>query len=204
MSRRLILASVLAAGIAHADPSVTAAADPEAASEDEIGDQGIGAELGIAGGGRVTPGGLRVAGHYLYQLSDQDWFDGAAAFTFGGGSAACFRDRMDSLVCDHGFVDGRGVEISASVRRLFASQGSFRPFAKAGVGISFVQFSGDDLTGVAIPLHLGGGVRARVAPAVAIVAQGELQLGRGRFGNALGLQPQLGLAITAGAEFRLR
>ena len=35
----------------------------------------------------MTPGGLRVAGHYLYQLPTQDWFDGTASFTFGGGAA---------------------------------------------------------------------------------------------------------------------
>lgn len=208
MSRRLIsrsslvgvLATLLAVGVVQAEPSVTAAADPA----EEIGDQAIGAETGIAGGGRVTPGGLRVAGHYLYQLSASDWFDGTAAFTFGGGSAACFRDRMDTMVCDHGFTDGRGVEISAGVRRMFAAQGAFRPFARVGVGIELVQFADDDVSGVAIPLHLGGGVRARVAPSVAIVAQGRLVLGLGRFGDALGLEPQVGLAVTAGAEFRLR
>ena len=27
--------------------------------------------------------GLRIAGHYLYQLSDEDWFDSAASFTYG-------------------------------------------------------------------------------------------------------------------------
>lgn len=201
MSRRLMLVMVLlGGGIAHAQPELTASADPA----EDIGDQAIGAETGIAGGGRTTPGGLRVAGHYLYQLSDQDWFDGTAAFTFGGSSAACFRDRMDTLVCEHGFTDGRGVEISASVRRMFAAQGQFRPFARVGVGVAVVQFAGDDVSGIAIPLHLGGGVRARVAPSIAVVAQGELQLGLGRFGNDLGLEPQVGVAITAGAEFRLR
>ncbi len=206
MSRRLILVSaLLGGGIAHAEPrppvtDLAASAGPA----EEIGDQAIGAETGIAGGGRATPGGLRVAGHYLYQLSERDWFDGTAAFTFGGSGAACFRDRMDTMVCDHGFTDGRGVEISASVRRMFAAQGQFRPFARVGLGVAIVRFADDDVSGLAIPLHLGGGVRARVAPSVAVVAQGELQLGVGRFGSELGLQRQLGVAITAGAEFRLR
>lgn len=201
MQGRLILAATLAcvvAGRASAEPpaQVTAA--------DELGDQGVGAEAGIAAGGRVTPGGLRVAGRYLYQLSDQDWFDGAAAFTFGGGGAACFRDRMDTLTCSHGFTDGSAIEISGNVRRMFAAQGAFRPFARAGIGVALIRFSGDDVDGLAIPLHLGGGLRAQVSPIVAIVAAGELVLGLGRFGTALGWEPQVGVAFTAGAEFRLR
>ena len=174
------------------------------ASDDEIGDQGISAALGLATGGRVTPGGLRITGHYLYQLSARDWFDGGASFTFGSGSAACFRDRQDALVCSHGLADGSGVEISASIRRLFAPQGAFRPFARVGLGLGLVRFGGDDVSGVAIPLHGGGGVRVTVAPAIAVVAEAELALGFGGFGHGLGFEPQLGLAITAGAEFRLR
>ena len=70
--------------------------------------------------------------------------------------------------------------------------------------MSLVRFSGDDVSGIAFPVHLGGGLRARVAPGVAVVTQGELQVGLGRFGDALGTEPQVGVAITAGAEFRLR
>ena len=199
---RSILVILLAGGVAHADPSMTDTVEPTA--DDQIGDQGIGADVGIAAGGRVTPGGLRVAGHYLYQLSDRDWFDGTAAFTFGGGGAACSRDQMDTLSCDHGFTDGRSAQISASVRRMFAAQGAFRPFARAGLGVALVQFAGDDVSGVAVPLHVGGGIRARVASDVAVVAQGELQVGLGRFGDDLGIEPQVGVAFTAGAEFRLK
>ena len=100
---------------------------PSRSTTDEIGDQAIGAEIGVATGGRVTPGGLRITGHYLYQLSDQDWFDGTAAFTFGGGAAACFRDRTDAFVCDHGLADGDGIELAANVRRMFAAQGHVPP-----------------------------------------------------------------------------
>jgi hypothetical protein len=181
---------VLASSAAHAD--------------DEIGDQGIGADLGVATGGRVTPGGLQITGHYLYQLSDQDWFDGTAGFTFGGGQAACFHDRSDAFVCDHGLADGDELEVAASVRRVFAPQGKFRPFARVGIGIGYVRFGSDDLTGLVIPLHAGGGVRASVADSIAIVAQAEVSLGVGDFGHSLGAQPQLGVAIVAGAEFRLR
>jgi len=152
----------------------------------------------------VTPGGLRIAGHYLYQLSDRDWFDGVASFTFGSGHAACFRDRQDALVCSHGLADGSGIEVSVSVRRLFAPQGAFRPFARAGVGVGLVRFAGDDVSGLTIPLHGGGGVRVAVSPSIAVVAEGELALGVGGFNRGLGGEPQLGFAVTAGAEFRLK
>jgi hypothetical protein len=167
------------------------------------GDQSVGASLGVAIGGRVTPGGVRISGHYLYQLSSQDWFDGTASFTFGGGDAGCFRDRSDAVVCGHGIADGGAIEIAAGIRRMFARQGVFRPFARAAIGLSYVRFGEDDLSGVAIPLHLGGGVRARVSPAVALVGMGEVTLGIGSFGRGLGVEPQLGLAVTAGAEFQL-
>ena len=202
MSRRLAIAlSCVAAGAApaHAD---TAAASPAAAADD-LGDQGIGGDLGIAAGGRTTPGGLRIAGHYLYQLTDQDWFDGTASFTFGGGGAACFRDRSNRLVCDHGLADGDAVEIIAGVRRYFAAQGQFRPFARVGIGIGLVRFGGDAVSGLVIPLHAGGGVRAAITDDLAIVAQADLEVGLGFFNKGLGVEPQHGASVVAGAEFRL-
>src|SRR5689334_16702460 len=75
MQRGLILGALLVAGRASAEPPV---------APSDISDQNIGAELGLAAGGRVTPGGLRIAGHYLYQLNDVDWFDGSIGFTYGG------------------------------------------------------------------------------------------------------------------------
>ena len=198
MSRKLI-ALVLLATAAHADDAITQEAD----APDALPDQALGGSIGIAGGGRVTAGGLRVEGHYLYQLAAQDWFDGTAAFTFGGGGAECFRDRMDYVICDHGFTDGRAVEVVAAVRRYFDAQGQFRPYARLGVGLAIVRFGDDDLTGLAIPLHAGGGVRAAVADGVAVVANAELVAGIARFGRGLGNEPQLGIAVTAGAELRL-
>jgi hypothetical protein len=172
--------------------------------DDDPGDQGVGAAMGIAAGGRVTPGGLRFTGHYLYQLSSDDWFDGTASFTFGGGDAACFSDRMATTQCGHDFNDGNSIELAAGVRRMFAARGQFRPFARAAVGLSFVRFRTDDVTGLVVPLHLGGGVRARVAPGLAVVGQAEVMLGFGSFSRGLGAEPQLGMAVTAGAEFELR
>ncbi len=186
--RRLVIL-VLLAGTAHADP--------------EAADQGIGADIGIAGGGTITPGGLRIAGHYLYQLSDRDWFDGSAAFTFGGGGAECFRDRTNRFVCTHGLADGKGVEIAANVRRYFRAQGDFHPFALVGAGVALVDFSADGVSGLAIPLHAGGGVRAEVSSSIAVVVRAEVAFGVGAFGHGLGIEPQLGAAVLAGAEFRL-
>ena len=201
--RMLILASLFAASVAHADDlSVSSAAD-------ELGDQGVGAMTGVATGGRVTAGGVRIDGHYLYQLTSKDWFDGTAAFTIGSGDVACSRDRsaadpMDVMTCDHGIADGAAVELAAGVRRMFPGQGAFRPFVRGAIGISYTRFANDDVAGVAFPLHLGGGVRAKVSEGVALVGIAELTVGLGRFGRGLETEPQLGLAITAGAEFRLR
>lgn len=175
-----------------------------ASSEDDLGDQGLGAMIGIATGGRVTAGGLRLEAHYLYQMSTSDWFDGTASFTYGGGGAGCFRDRMDLVVCDHGLADGGAIEVQAGVRRMLAKQGKYRPFARAAIGVTYVRFGDDDVSGFAVPLHLGAGLRTRVASGVAIVGLAELAVGLGTFGRGLGAEPQLGLAVTAGAEFRLR
>ena len=197
MSRLVAVAIVLAATPAFADNIPVPVAPPD------LSDQGIGAELGVAAGGRVPPGGLRVEGHYLYQLSDRDWFDGTAGFTFGGGGAACFRDRSDTFICDHGLTQGDAVELSAGVRHFMTGQGQFWPFLSGGVGLRLVHFSGDAVTGLAIPLHAGGGIRASITNAVAVTVEGHLELGFGAFNHTLGIQPQLGLAITAGVEFRL-
>ena len=199
MHRGLIVALVLTAGVVRADEPV----DAGAGGADDPGDQSVAGELGLASGGRVTPGGVRVAAHYYYQLADQDWFDGTAAFTYGSGDAQCFRDRMDAVICDHGIADGSALEIAGGVRRVFAAQGQFRPFLRAAIGIAVVRFGDDDVTGVAFPLHAGGGLRARVSPTIAVVGEGEVVLGFGAFNRGLGIEPQLGLAVTAGAEFRL-
>jgi hypothetical protein len=198
MSRRVI-ALLLVSTPAFADDAAveTTAAPPD------LSDQAIGASIGAATGGRTTPGGLRVMGHYLYQLNEQDWFDGTAAFTFGGGDAACFRDRMDDFLCDHGLADGNAVEIGANVRRFIGGQGEFWPFLRAGVGVQLVRFGDDDVTGISLPFYFGGGLRVSVAPNIAIVAHGQLELGFGGFNHDLGFEPQLGLNVAAGAEFKL-
>lgn len=199
MRGSLSLAVLLSSSIAAAEPAgVTSSA------ETAPSDQGIGAAIGVAAGGAVTPGGLRVTGHYLYQLSSQDWFDGVASFTYGGDTAGCFRDRMATTMCEHGLTTGSGVEIAATVRRMFQPQGVFQPFARLGIGVAIARFTADDVVGFGLPIHVGGGVRARVAPSVSIVAQAELSAGVGLYTQDLGAEPLIGMAVTAGAEFDLR
>lgn len=181
----------------------TGAAEP-ALQESEWSEQGIGVQLGAAFGGRVTPGGLRLVGNYLYRLSDTDWFDGAAAFTIGSGDAACFRDRDGDRVCDHGAVDGFAVDFIAAVRRTWPGKKQFAPFARLGVGLRFARFSGDQLAGLAVPLVGAGGLTVDLTPAMRLVAVGQLELGAGVFSRGYGAGPQLGLSISAGIEFALR
>jgi hypothetical protein len=200
MRRTLGLAIVFSSSIVAAEPASELSSSADLAPSD----QGIGAAIGVAAGGSVTPGGLRVTGHYLYQLSSQDWFDGVASFTYGGDTANCFRDRMATTMCEHGLTAGSGVEIAATVRRMFQPQGAFQPFARLGVGIAIARFAADDVLGFGIPIHAGGGVRARVAPSVSIVAQAELTVGIGAYTQDLGAEPLIGMAMTAGAEFDLR
>lgn len=199
LTRSLALVGLLG-GVVHADDVAGIVGEARAPTSD----QAIGAQIGLAGGGDVTPGGLRIDGHYLYQLSANDWFDGVASFTYGGDRAGCYRDRMSTMVCDHGLTSGNGVEIAATVRRMFATSGAFTPFARVGLGVSIVRYAADDVSGFAIPVHLGGGFRAKVAPSVAIVAQGELTVGVGAYTHDLGAKSLFGMAFTAGAEFDLR
>lgn len=213
MSRQLgaLLAIALAAAAAHADepstaPGAVAAAPPSTddapSTDDDPPPQGIGAAIGLATGGRSTAGGFRVRGHYTYQMSRADWFDGTASFTYGGGGAACFRDRANDTICDHGYLDGATAEIAAGVRRYFPAQGRLQPFARLSIGLAIVRFGDDDLTGLAVPVHVGAGVRARISSDLAVLVLSEGMFGVARFGG-LGAEPQAGISITAGAELRL-
>ncbi len=205
MRRWLWLASI--AGLLGAVP---ARADelPAAADARELGsrwsEQGLGGHLGVAFGGRLTPGGMRVAGTYLYRLSERDWFDGAAAFTLGSSDAACFLDRADQRVCDHGAVDGFSVDFVAAVRRTWPSRKHFAPFVRGGVAIRFARFAGDSVAGVAVPLIGGAGVAADVSDSTRIVAAGQLELGGGLFSRGMGTAPQVGLGLTLGFEVALQ
>lgn len=205
MSRLTALASVLvcvAADAAHAQ-EITDASTAEGVAPGDLSDQAIGGSIGLAGGGRTTAGGFRIAGHYLYRMSEQDWFDGTAQFTFGSGAGACFRDRRDDVICQHGLLDGASAAIGANVRHFLGGRGEFWPYLRGGVGLALVRFGGDDVTGLAIPLHLGAGFRVTVSEGIAVTTEAGIDVGIGRFGNGLGVEPQLGGSVTAGAEFNL-
>lgn len=194
--------------ITETAPTATA----ESSSDDDGGDaesknaalsQQLGARLGFELGGRTSPGGMHLAGNYLYRVSDQDWFETGAGFTFGGGSPACFRDRMDELVCDHGIAKGFAAELMAGARRVFPAQKSLAPFVGIGLGVRVVSFPDDDVLGAAFPLIVSGGIRAPVTGKIAIVGGGVLRAGIGAFGDELGAEPHLTMAIHGGVEFGL-
>lgn len=163
--------------------------------------QELGARLGLAAGGRTTPGGFYLAGSYLYRLTDADWLDHTVGFSFGGRGAACFRSRDDELLCDHGMFDGFALEAAVGVRHYFETDDRFQPFVRGGVVLRGVFYTGDDLSGFAVPLWLGGGIRARVAERISVIGEASLRTGFGIFGRDLGLEPQADLSIAAGAEF---
>jgi hypothetical protein len=199
MSRTLAALVVLCAagGLAGAAPAGSAAPDLPA------GDQELGARIGMEMGGRVSPGGFHVLGSYLYRLSDEDWFEAGLSFTVGGGAAGCFRDREDVVQCDHTIARGVGLEGLVGIRRFFSGQDRFSPYARLALGARLVSFPADDVTGFAVPLILGGGIRARVTDTVSVVGGADLRLGIGWFNRGLESEPHVSLTIHAGAEFRL-
>jgi hypothetical protein len=206
MSRQLVgllVGAALVARVGTARAGAEAEAEVAAEASQPASEQEVGGFLGLALGGRTTAGGLALSGDYLYQLSDHDWLDSGVGFRYGAGGAACFRDRDNQVRCDHGLTDGFAAGLVVGVRHFFPGQGQFVPFARLRLGVEVVSFSGDDLRGVALPLELGGGVRARVAEHVTVVGGADLALGLAHFGGGVGGEPQLGLRLLGGVEFGL-
>jgi hypothetical protein len=202
MPRQFLIALAMvasAAQVVHADDIV----DAPSAEMSVAHDRELGARLGLASGGRSTPGGLMVAGQYLYQMSQIDWFEGTVAFTFGGGGADCFRDRSASYICRHEAISGFAGEVSAGVRRFLKPQEMFTPYVRGLVGLRLVTYTDDEVRGLAIPVTAAVGVRAKVSELVSVGGDAALGIGVGYFNKDLGLQPQLGVTVLAGVEFRL-
>jgi hypothetical protein len=191
--------SALALGVA------VLVAAPAAARADDEPQVALAAEVGAAGGGGTTPGGLRLGGRYLYRLSDNDWFDGGLGFTFGGPDTACGRTPPDGMECNHGVADGFAGDLALGVRRHFRGQAGFTPFLRGGVFGRVLRFAADDISGAAVGLEAGAGVAAELPGKhdVAIVAGASAFAGRGWLGGGVGGTGQLGMLVSVGAELRL-
>jgi hypothetical protein len=216
------LGLVLAGGSARADepappappppaailaPAPTPTPAPPAADDDApvapIAERELGVLVGIATGSHITPGGLRVSGRFLYQLSDTDWFDGVVAFTFGGDSAACYRDRSDRYTCAHDSLDGFGGELGGGIRRFIGGRDQFRPWLRLGASVRVARFGKDDVTGAAIPVTAAVGVRTRVADRVAVGGEAAIEVGPGWFGHGLGYELEAGFTVGVLTEISL-
>jgi hypothetical protein len=198
--------AIAATGVLVALPAGAARAEEtavEAESAPADLSQQLAAHAGMEIGGRTSPGGFNVGGTYQYRLSGDDWFDTGAGFTFGGGSAECFRDREGVVLCDHGIAKGFAAELGVGFRRVLKSGEKLSPFARIGLAVRFASFSGDDLRGAAFPLVVGGGVRSQVARRIAVVGGAVVRGGVGFFGDDVGTEPQISLTIQGGVEFGL-
>lgn len=188
-----LVALALAPSLAAAD---SAATDDRAVA--------LAAELGAVSGGGTTPGGMRVAGRYLYRLADRDWFDGSLGFTYGGGARGCGPSGPDAMACDHGVAEGFAGDLALGVRRDLARRGDVVPYARGAVFGRVLRFDGDDVTGAAIGGELAVGLRVGLAPGLAVTGGASGFLGVARLDRGVGTAGQLGLAIGAAAEFRMR
>ncbi len=186
---------------AHADePAITDQPLERSGQDPQVA---LAAEVGAAGGGGHTPGGLRVGGRYLYRLADRDWFDGGVAFTFGQPGAGCGRVPPDAMRCDHGVTDGFAGDLSLGVRRELPGQDGFAPFVRGGGFARVLRFDQDDVSGAALGLELGGGVAAAVGHDVRVVGAFSAFAGTAWLGNGVGSAGQLGMFVTMGAEMLL-
>ncbi len=165
--------------------------------------QAISALLGVAMGGKTTPGGAAAEGRYLYRLSDIDWLETSVHFSLGAGGKECFRDRDSTFVCEHGLLDGFAAEGDVGLRRYFIGQDQYHPYVRAGIGMQLVSFADDDVIGVGIPLYLGAGLRVEVAYRVFVVADATARAGASLLNQNLGVEPNVSLSIASGVEFTL-
>lgn len=163
----------------------------------------LAAEVGAAGGGGTTPGGMRLGGRYLYRMTDHVWFDGGVHFTFGAPTTGCSRTPPDGMSCDHGVADGFSGDLTLGLRRNLRGQGAFTPFVRGGVFGRVLRFAADDVTGAAAGVEAGAGVAAVVRKDVAVVGSAGVFGGRAWLGSGVGSAGQLGMMVTLGAELRL-
>jgi len=201
MSRLVVLFAVMLLAPAAAVAQATVEAEQDAG--DDVADQEIGARIGMRMGGRTTPGGFHLGGVFLYRLNDELWSDSLVAFAVGGGGAECFRDRGDNVLCDHGQLDGVAGGVHSGIRWVQPSKQGFVPYVRGTVGIELVNYSDDDVRGIAVPVVLGGGVRARVADRVSVSGEADLHIGFARLNRDMGVEPQAALIVKLGVDFAL-
>ena len=188
----------------------------DAEAEESIADDGVaepssdialGARLGLQlGVGGATPGGLRVGGVYLHRLTDDWWFDGEAAFSFGGGGMECELSPPigEAPGCDHGLADGTGLQAIAGARWVIPrGADGFQPYARGGVGLGMASFGDDEVNGLALLAQIAGGGRFHVAERLAVGAEAALFLGPAFFSDDLGTLGYGGLVIQGVVEFEL-
>lgn len=164
----------------------------------------LAAELAAVSGGGTTPGGLRVAGRYLYRLAERDWFDGSVGFTYGGDARGCGMVGAGEMTCDHGVAEGFAGDLALGVRRDLGRRADVVPYARGAVFGRVLRFAGDDVTGAAIGGEVGVGLRIGLGPGLAVTGGASGFLGVAHLDRDIGAASQLGLSIGAAAEFRMR
>ncbi len=206
MSRRLIAVLFAVVVVVLGAPAAALAeqvVDVEQDVGDHVADQEIGARLGLRMGGRTTPGGFDIGGVFLYRLTDVLWSDSTVAFVAGSGGAECFRDRGDDVLCDHGQLDGVAGGAHSGIRWVQPGKQGFVPYLRATIGIELINYSDDDVRGLAVPVVLGGGVRARVADRISVGGGADLHIGIARLNRDIGAEPQIALTVRLGVDFAL-
>jgi hypothetical protein len=184
--------------------AVTATAHADDAAAPRVADQELGARVGLglnlAG---VGPGGLYLAGTWLYRLTSGIWFDGRAGFTIGGGGSNCSFPATGASHCDSAVVSGFGAELLAGVRWFLPSSGPLQPWIGGGIGGLYANFSGDNLGGVGLPFWAAGGVRARVSANIALGGEALLSAGPIRYEAPIRGQGFANLHVIFGIDFAL-
>jgi len=196
-------AAVVETAAIEGDAARSGEASAATSSGDVAGERELGLRLGAAMGSGLTPGGLRFTGLMLYRMSAADWFEGSLGFTFGNPDASCFADRDGAFTCDPGAVSGAAIDLGAGVRRFVAVRGQFAPYLRAGLGVRVARYSDDSLTGLAMPVVAGAGVRARLSERVAVGADAAVEVGPAWFGRGLGAELELGMGVVVTADVRL-
>jgi hypothetical protein len=170
------------------------AAAPESTTSRPAADQELGVRIGGGLGANVSPGGLEIAGLYLYRLAESDWLESSVGFTYGGSGNGC---------CDHGLVSGFAGEVSAALRHFFAESAGLYPYASLGLALRLVSYGDNDVRGLAWPFVVGGGARLPLGKGVSLVGGGLMRLGAGIYSDGMGVQPHVTVGIHVGMEFAL-